>query len=118
MVFFKYIEKSEGYKPSQEEIDNAESIMAWWQARDPAFREGTYGQLSEEQRASYREMQIKGEIYREAMKKSGFLDRSLDEMMGDIRAGKMQKSKDGKTVAEVLGEARAEFEKRFSNESL
>jgi len=39
-------------------------------------------------------------------------------MLEDIRAGIRQKSKDGKTVDEVLEEARAEFERKYPEETL
>ena len=93
-------------------------MMAWWQARGTKLREGEYGELNEQERATWREMQMKGEMYFNAIKAAGFPDKSPEEMLEDIRAGIRQKSKDGKTVDEVLEEARAEFERKYSDGTL
>lgn len=107
------MEEFPGYKPSQEEIDKAESMMEWWQRRGTDIREADYGQMTEQERARHRAMVMKGEMYFDAMKAAGFPDKSPEEMLKDIRAGIRQKSKDGRTVDEVLEKAREEFERKY-----
>ena len=112
------MEEYKGYKPNQEEINKAESMMAWWKKYGSQLREGTYGQLNEQERATWREMQMKGEMYMKKFKDAGLLDKSMDELLEDARRGVPQISKEGETVGQLLEEASAEFEKAFPKGSL
>ena len=106
------------YKPSPEEIEKAESMMKWWQKYGSQLREGTYGQLNEQERATWREMQMKGEMYMNKLKKAGLLDKSFDELLQDAKEEVVQKSQDGKTASQLLEEASNEFDGAFPKGSL